>query len=94
MTSFSSQSEWYALFIGEMKWRVGRISCTNQATSVEVIMAVIVEVGCEIIEADIDSERDWINFGTLLVLLLVGSLRGYKVLCLDLVALPKHLDEG
>ena len=57
-----------------MKWRVGRISCPNQATSVEVIMAIIVEVEHEIIEADVDSERDWITFGALLVLLLVGSL--------------------
>ena len=36
LTSFPSQSDWYAQFIKGMEWRVGRISRPNLATSAKV----------------------------------------------------------
>ena len=94
LTSCPSQSDWYAQFIRGMEWRVGRISRPNLATSADVFKAIVAEIEREILEADKDSESDWIKLGALVVLLLVGSLRGYEGLFLDLGALRKHLAEG
>ena len=95
VTNSPTESEWFGRFVRGCKLRMGQISKSDLAMSLDTVLVYMSKVEARVRGAMDDEERRlWVSVGAYSIVCYVGSLRGNEGFLLDLYGLRLYLDEG
>ena len=95
VTISPTESEWFGRFVRGCKLRMGQISKSDLAMSLDTVLLYMSKVEARVRGAMDDGERRlWVSVGAYSIVCYVGSLRGNEGFLLDLYGLRLYLDEG